>query len=95
MLLTLSPNLVPFLNKKIKGKQLAFKYCYEMIRQFSNRWHDGFGKTSGNCRGLNTQNLKMMIVIQKTIKAFKNMDKPMNAPQGIRKLIHRRSIMSA
>ena len=66
-----------------------------MIRQFSNRWYDGFGKTSGNCRGLNTQNLKMIIVIQKTIKAFKNMDKPMKAPQGIRKLIHRRSIMSA
>ena len=42
-----------------------------MIRQFSNRWHDGFGKTSGNCRGLNTQYLKMIIVIQKTIKAFK------------------------
>ena len=55
-----------------------------MIRQFSNRWHDRFG----NCRGLKTQYLKMIIVIQKTIKAFKNMDKPMNAPQGIRKLIH-------
>ena len=54
-----------------------------MIRQFSNRWHDGFGKTSGNCRGLNTQYLKMIIVIQKTIKAFKKY-----APHGIRKLIH-------
>ena len=66
-----------------------------MIRQFSNRLHDGFGKTFGNCRGLNTQYSKMIIVIQKTIKAFKNMDKPMNAPHGIRKLIHGRSIISA
>ena len=91
MLLTLSPNTVPFSNKKTKGNQLAFKYYYEMIRQFSNRWHDRFG----NCRGLKTQYLKMIIVILKTIKAFKNMDKPMNASHGIRKLIHRRSIISA
>ena len=71
MLLTLSPNLVPFSNKKTKGNQLAFNYCYQMIRQFSNRCHDGFG----NCRGLKTQYLKMIFVIQKTIKKYGQADK--------------------
>ena len=58
-----------------------------MLHQFSNRWTTGLV--------IAAQYLKMMIVIQKTIKAFKNMDKPMNAPHGIRKLIHRTSIISA